>query len=294
MPKLDIWKNIYNFITLVNAIFLINYLNQIKRGQQKETSTQTSYSNLNNDDEVLQSRSQIINENFSIKKSDNQHLLRHQLTKDSGIDGDHTNNQNQHSQLQHQNSLKISSSKKKNKQINLTNRIIQNNKSSEEQDSEEIVKKDTEPFLNSTVTISKRKPSKLHKSMKIKNSFSPGSTRENSIEQEESAIDKMSNDESDLFDTNVIEEDEYVENEYIEDKYIGDEYPSDKLVKSGSHHSTDEIDSADEVVEELRDIMIIEEENNNDISQIKNNREILRGDYLIFFLKQAFFNCVDL
>lgn len=238
-------------------------------------STQTSNSNLDNDDEVLQSRSQIINENFSIKKSDNQSLLKHQLTKDSGIDGDH--NQNQHpSQLQHQSSLKISPYKKKNKQINLSNKVRMVTESSEElPDSEEMVaKKNTmAPFLNSTVTISKTRPSTLHKSMNIKSSFSLGSTRDNSVEQEEK-IEKMSSDGNDLFGTNVIEEDEFVENEYIDDSYIGELSKRD-----GDSNSMDEVDSADEVVEEFKD-MLMEEAKNSDMFQLsKDNREVLRGDF---------------
>lgn len=245
-------------------------------------STQTSNSNLNIDDEVLQSRSQIINENFSIRKSDNQSLLKHQLTKDSGIDGDHTNNnQNQHpSQLQ--NSLKISPYKKKNKQINLSNKVGVTESSEELPDSEEMIaKKDTmEPFLNSTVTISKTRPSKLHKSMNIKShSFSLGSTRDNSVDQEEK-IEKMSSDGNDLFGTNVIEEDEFVDNEYIDDSYIGELSKRD-----GDGKSMDEVDSADEVVEEFKDMLM--EENSDMLQFNKDNRKALRGD---FFEANPFFS----
>jgi hypothetical protein len=74
-------------------------------------------------------------------KSEN-HLLKTQLTKDSGIDSDH-HQYHQHHQLVHQSSLKFSPCKQS-KQINLSNRLEVGG---------EDDKKAAEPgnFLNSTV-----------------------------------------------------------------------------------------------------------------------------------------------
>ncbi len=166
---------------------------------------------------------------ISSSKKDH-HLLKHQLTRDSGIDSDNTQQQQQR-----QFSLKPSQNSSNEENSNsLPNKLI----------------------FNSTVTCAKSS-CKGPKSLTIKsigpasgeNKFS-SSTRDNSIEND---LESSSNEEigelrdglSVLFKQSVVDEDEeYAEDEYIEDKYIGEEYRSEKAESSNSSGGSGDEDNA--------------------------------------------------
>ncbi len=164
-----------------------------------------------------------INEMSSYKKD--HHLLKHQLTRDSGIDSDNT----QHQQRQ----LSLRPSQTTSTEENNSSCTSSNNKS----------------LFNSTITCSKSS-GKGPKSLTIK-SIGPtcseskfrSSTRDNSIENDlENSLYEENNHKNNILKIVVREDEEYPEGEYIEDRYIGEEYGSDKADSS----SGDEVEDKDE------------------------------------------------
>lgn len=213
----DLTHNLSTSLSMPNLLDLSENLKIEKStiADRKDISTQTSEDLLINETELSKSDNAVISDE-SFSKIESHLRLKHQLTRDSGIDSDNTH-QKQES--------------KKSAKSSHEDQVCSENKNETNEKSNTI-----ESYVKKTVASSKstfKTPKPSFKYMKKQNESNvPSLTRNSNVDQdyalENSYRDAPEMNKEQISKPYTIDEDEYADDEYIEDRYIGEEYGSEK------------------------------------------------------------------